>query len=131
MNASPVVSIVKSGYFDGYDKYTVGALFNYFFSNPDWSLVKDGNDFQVSFGGGASMNDESVKIIMYFDVDKEAETFTVSKVYMDGEEQDSSVVFDWVEGIYADYEQYLSDMKSNSKNTNNTRRKSIFKKRKH
>lgn len=93
------IALICNGEFNAIPDFKIGELFESFFDNINYNLVKEEKNIYVDFTGEAMCDDEPCTILIRFQVDENAEEFEIVEVKVDGEMLNEDEVLDLLEDI--------------------------------
>ena len=93
------IALICNGEFDAIPDFTIGELFESFFDNINYNVVKIGEDVFVDFTGETICNDKDAKILIRFIADGENDEFAIVEVKIDNELLEEDEVMDLLEDI--------------------------------
>ena len=93
------IALICNGEFNAIPDFKIGELFESFFDNINYNLVKEENNIYVDFTGEAMCDDEPCTILIRFQVDENAEEFEIVEVKVDEDILDEDEVLDLLEDI--------------------------------
>ncbi len=93
------IALICNGEFNAIPDFKIGELFESFFDNINYNLVKEEKDIYVDFTGEAICDDEPCTILIRFQVDENAEEFEIIEVKVDEDILDEDEVLDLLEDI--------------------------------
>lgn len=93
------IALICNGEFNAIPDFKIGELFESFFDNINYNLVKEEKKIYVDFTGDATCDDEPCTILIRFEVDKNAEEFEITEVKVDDDILDEGEVMDLLEDI--------------------------------
>lgn len=92
------ISLICNGEFDALPGYSIGELFEGFFDNINYNVVK-GNEVFVDFTGEAVCDDEPCTVLIRFKVEEDMENFEITLVKVNDEELEEEEILDLLEDI--------------------------------
>ena len=92
------IALICNGEFDDVPGTPIGELFEEFFDNINYNVVKE-NDIFVDFTGDAFCDDEPCTILIRFKIDSNVEEFEIDKVLVNEDELNEDEVLDLLEDI--------------------------------
>lgn len=93
------IALICNGEFNAIPDFKIGELFESFFDNINYNLVKEEKNIYVDFTGEAMCDDEPCTILIRFQVDEKAEEFEIVEVKVDEDVLDEDEVLDLLEDI--------------------------------
>ena len=93
------ISLICNGEFNAIPGFPIGELFESFFDNINYNVVKEENDCYVDFTGDAICDDEPCTILIRFKVNEEVTEFEITEVRVDDEILDADETIDLLEDI--------------------------------
>ena len=93
------IALICNGEFNAIPDFKIGELFESFFDNINYNLVKEEKNVYVDFTGEATCDDEPCTILIRFQVDENAEEFEIVEVKVDEDILDEDEVLDLLEDI--------------------------------
>lgn len=93
------IGLICNGEFNAIPDFKIGELFESFFDNINYNVVKEESKIYVDFTGGAMCDDKPCTIIIRFEVDKSAEEFEIVEVKVNNEVLNETEVLDLLEDI--------------------------------
>lgn len=93
------IALICNGEFNAIPDFKIGELFESFFDNINYNLVKKEKNIYVDFTGEAMCDDEPCTILIRFQVDEKAEEFEIVEVKVDEDVLDEDEVLDLLEDI--------------------------------
>lgn len=93
------IALICNGEFNAIPDFKIGELFESFFDNINYNLVKEEKNIYVDFTGEAMCDDEPCTILIRFQVDEKAEEFEIVEVKVDEDMLDEDEVLDLLEDI--------------------------------
>ena len=100
------IGLICNGEFNAIPDFKIGELFESFFDNINYNVVKEENATFVDFTGDATCDDEPCTILIRFKVNEEVSTITISNthlqsLYAAAKEDDANRMSE------ADYEKFI------------------------
>lgn len=92
------ISLIINGEFNAIEGITIGELFENFFDNINYNVVRE-NNLYVDFTGGAICDDKPCKILIRFKVYEEKQEFEIAEIKMNDEILNDDEVYDLLEDI--------------------------------
>ena len=96
-NDEKYIELICNGEFNAIPDFKIGELFESFFDNINYNVVKEDKDIFVDFTGEAMCDDEPCSILIRFKIDNEE--FEVSKVMVDEDILNETEIMDLLEDI--------------------------------
>ena len=93
------ISLICNGEFNAVPGFPIGELFESFFDNINYNVVKDGKDTFVDFTGEATCDGEPCTILIRFEVDINATEFEIVLVKVDEDVLSEAETVDLLEDI--------------------------------
>lgn len=93
------IALICNGEFDAIPDFKIGELFESFFDNINYNLVKENENIYVDFTGEAICDNEPCTILIRFQVDKDLEGFEITEVKVDDELLNEDEILDLLEDI--------------------------------
>lgn len=93
------IALICNGEFNAIPDFKIGELFESFFDNINYNLVKNDEKVFVDFTGEAECDDKPCKILIRFEVDKNIEEFEIVEVKVDEDILNENEVLDLLEDI--------------------------------
>lgn len=93
------IALICNGEFNAIPDFKIGELFESFFDNINYNLVKEEGNIYVDFTGEAMCDDEPCTILIRFQVDEKAEEFEIVAVKVDEDMLNEDEVLDLLEDI--------------------------------
>lgn len=93
------IGLICNGEFDAIPDFKIGELFESFFDNINYNVIKNEKDVYVDFTGEAICDDEPCTVLIKFKVDNNVETFEISEVEVNNEKLNECEILDLLEDI--------------------------------
>jgi hypothetical protein len=93
------IGLICNGEFNAIPDFKIGELFESFFDNINYNVVKENSNVYVDFTGEAICDEEPCTILIRFKVDDNAEEFEISEVKVDEDILNEDEVLDLLEDI--------------------------------
>lgn len=93
------IALICNGEFNAIPNFKIGELFESFFDNINYNLVKEEENIYVDFTGEATCDEEPCTILIRFKVDNNAEEFEIVEVKVNNELLNEDEVLDLLEDI--------------------------------
>lgn len=93
------IALICNGEFNAIPDFKIGELFESFFDNINYNVIKENNKIYVDFTGEATCDDEPCKILIRFTVDENVEEFEILEVKVNEDILDEDEVLDLLEDI--------------------------------
>lgn len=93
------IALICNGEFNAIPDFKIGELFESFFDNINYNLIREDENIFVDFTGEAECDDEPCTILIRFAVDKNAEEFEIVEVRVDDDILNEDEVLDLLEDI--------------------------------
>ena len=74
------IGLICNGEFNAIPDFKIGELFESFFDNINYNVVKENKQVYVDFTGEATCDDEPCTILIRFAVDDNAEEFEIKEI---------------------------------------------------
>ena len=92
------ISLICNGEFNAIPDFPIGDLFESFFDNINYNVIK-GDEIFVDFTGEAMCDDEPCVVLIRFKVDSSATEFEITEVRVNDEILDEDETLDLLEDI--------------------------------
>lgn len=92
------ISLICNGEFDALPGYSIGELFEGFFDNINYNVIKQ-NEIYVDFTGDATCDDEPCTVLIRFKVEENLENFEIIDVKVNEESLEEEEIIDLLEDI--------------------------------
>lgn len=93
------IALICNGEFDAIPNYTIGELFESFFDNINYNVVKEFDNVYVDFTGETICNEEDSEILIRFFADVKNNEFAIIEVKVNNEPLEEDEVIDLLEDI--------------------------------
>ncbi len=93
------IGLICNGEFNAIPDFKIGELFESFFDNINYNVVKEDKQVYVDFTGEATCDDEPCRILIRFAVDDNAEEFEIKEIKVDDEILSEDESLDLLEDI--------------------------------
>lgn len=98
-NDEKYIELICNGEFNAIPDFKIGELFESFFDNINYNVVKEEKNIYVDFTGNALCDDEPCLILIRFIIDQEVEEFEINMVKVDDDILDEDEILDLLEDI--------------------------------
>ena len=92
------IGLICNGEFNSIPDITIGELFENFFDNINYNVVKE-NGIYVDFTGEATCDDDPCQILIRFKISEDGNEFEIDKILVDEEELDDEEILDLLDDI--------------------------------
>ncbi len=93
------IELICNGEFNAVPDFKIGELFESFFDNINYNVVKENGEAYVDFTGDAFCDDEPCTILIRFKIDSNVEEFEIELVKVNEDILDEDEVLDLLEDI--------------------------------
>ena len=93
------IGLICSGEFNAIPDFKIGELFESFFDNINYNVVKENDKVFVDFTGDAMCDDEPCTILIRFEIDNNVEEFEITEVKVNEDLLDENEILDLLEDI--------------------------------
>ena len=93
------IGLICNGEFNAIPDFKIGELFESFFDNINYNVVKESEKVYVDFTGEATCDNKPCTILIRFEVDKNAEEFEIAEVKVNKDVLSEDEVLDLLEDI--------------------------------
>lgn len=93
------IELICNGEFNAIPDFKIGELFESFFDNINYNVVKEKEKVFVDFTGDAMCDDEPCTVLIRFDIDSNIEEFEVSEVKVNDDILNEVEILDLLEDI--------------------------------
>ena len=93
------ISLICNGEFNAIPDFKIGELFESFFDNINYNVVKEDEKVYVDFSGDAMCDDEPCTILIRFEIDSNVEEFEIIEVKVDEDVLNEVETLDLLEDI--------------------------------
>ena len=93
------IGLICNGEFNAIPDFKIGELFESFFDNINYNVVKENNKVFVDFSGDAMCDDEPCTILIRFEIDSNVEEFEIVEVKVNEDILDEGETLDLLEDI--------------------------------
>lgn len=93
------IGLICNGEFNAIPDFKIGELFESFFDNINYNVVKEENKVLVDFSGEAMCDDEPCTILIRFEIDSNVEEFEIVEVKVNEDVLDEDEILDLLEDI--------------------------------
>ena len=93
------ISLICNGEFNAIPDFKIGELFESFFDNINYNVVKEDEKVYVDFSGDAMCDDEPCTILIRFEIDSNVEEFEIIEVKVDEDILNEVETLDLLEDI--------------------------------
>ncbi len=98
-NDEKYIELICNGEFNAVPDFKIGELFESFFDNINYNVVKENEAVFVDFTGDAMCDDEPCTIIIRFVIDKTVEEFEIKEVKVNNDILEQDEIMDLLEDI--------------------------------
>ena len=98
-NDEKYIELICNGEFNAIPDFKIGELFESFFDNINYNVVKEEDKVYVDFTGEAMCDDKPCTILIRFIVDNNIEEFEIKEVKVDNDILNETEVLDLLEDI--------------------------------
>lgn len=99
VNDEKYIELICNGEFNAIPDFKIGELFESFFDNINYNVVKEENGTYVDFTGEAMCDDEPCTILIRFQIDSNVEEFEITEVKVDQDVLNEDEILDLLEDI--------------------------------
>lgn len=99
VNDEKYIELICNGEFNAIPDFKIGELFESFFDNINYNVVKEENRTYVDFTGEAMCDDEPCTILIRFQIDSNVEEFEITEVKVDQDVLNEDEILDLLEDI--------------------------------
>ncbi len=93
------IGLICNGEFNAIHDFKIGELFESFFDNINYNVVKEEKDIYVDFTGEAMCDDEPCTILIRFKIDDNGEEFEINLVKVNEDILDEEETLDLLDDI--------------------------------
>lgn len=93
------IGLICNGEFNAIPNFKIGELFESFFDNINYNVVKENDKVFVDFTGDAMCDDEPCTILIRFEIDDNVEEFEITEVKVDDDVLNENETLDLLEDI--------------------------------
>lgn len=93
------IGLVCTGEFNAIPDFKIGELFESFFDNINYNVVKEDENIYVDFTGDAFCDDEPCTVLMRFKIESETEEFEIVEVKVNEDVLNEEETLDLLEDI--------------------------------
>lgn len=93
------IGLICNGEFNAIPNFKIGELFESFFDNINYNVVKEGEKVYVDFTGEAMCDDEPCTILIRFEIDSNVEEFEITEVKVNEDVLNEIETLDLLEDI--------------------------------
>lgn len=93
------ISLICNGEFNAIPDFKIGELFESFFDNINYNVVKKDEEVYVDFSGEAICDDEPCTVIIRFRIEKNVEDFEIDEIKVNDEILSECETLDLLEDI--------------------------------
>ncbi len=93
------IGLICNGEFNAIHDFKIGELFESFFDNINYNVVKENKDVYVDFTGEAMCDDEPCTILIRFKIDENGDEFEVNLVKVNEDVLDEEETLDLLDDI--------------------------------
>ena len=93
------IGLICNGEFNAIPDFKIGELFESFFDNINYNVVKENDKVFVDFTGDAMCDDEPCVILIRFEIDSNVEEFEIVEVKVDEDILNEDEILDLLEDI--------------------------------
>ena len=93
------IGLICNGEFNAIPDFKIGELFESFFDNINYNVVKEDEVSYVEFTGDATCDDEPCTILIRFKIDENVEEFEIVEVKVDEDVLNEEEILDLLEDI--------------------------------
>lgn len=93
------ISLICTGEFNAIPDFKIGELFESFFDNINYNVIKENNKVFVDFTGEAMCDNEPCTILIRFEVNNNIEDFEISKIKVNDDILNEEETIDLLEDI--------------------------------
>ncbi len=93
------ISLICNGEFNAIPDFKIGELFESFFDNINYNVIKEENKVYVDFTGEAMCDDSPCTILIRFEVDNNIEEFEIIQIKVNDEILNETETLDLLEDI--------------------------------
>ena len=93
------IGLICNGEFNAIPDFKIGELFESFFDNINYNVIKEEEKVFVDFTGDAMCDDEPCTILIRFEIDKNVEEFEITEVKVNEDVLNEVETLDLLEDI--------------------------------
>lgn len=93
------IGLICNGEFNAIPDFKIGELFESFFDNINYNVVKENDKVFVDFTGEAMCDDEPCTILIRFEIDENVEEFEIVEVKVNEDVLNEDEILDLLEDI--------------------------------
>ena len=93
------IGLICNGEFNAIPDFKIGELFESFFDNINYNVVKEDEQVYVDFTGGAICDDEPCTVLIRFKIENNVEDFEISEVKVNDDVLSECETLDLLEDI--------------------------------
>lgn len=93
------IGLICNGEFNAIPDFKIGELFESFFDNINYNVVKENEEVYVDFTGGALCDDEPCIVLIRFKIEKNVEDFEILEVKVNDDILSECETLDLLEDI--------------------------------
>lgn len=93
------IGLICNGEFNAIPDFKIGELFESFFDNINYNVVKEEDNVFVDFTGEAMCDDEPCTILIRFEIDSNVEEFEITEVKVNEDILNENETLDLLEDI--------------------------------
>lgn len=93
------IGLICNGEFNAIPDFKIGELFESFFDNINYNVIKEDKQVYVDFTGEATCDDKPCTILIRFAVDSNVEEFEIKEIRVDDEILNEDETLDLLEDI--------------------------------
>lgn len=93
------ISLICNGEFNAIPDFKIGELFESFFDNINYNVVKEEKQVYVDFTGEALCDDEPCTVIIRFKIEDNVEDFEIEEIKVNGDVLSECETLDLLEDI--------------------------------
>lgn len=98
-NDEKYIELICNGEFNAIPNFKIGELFESFFDNINYNVVKEDSEVYVDFTGEAMCDDEPCTILIRFTINNNIEEFEIKEVKVNDDILNETEVLDLLEDI--------------------------------
>ncbi len=93
------IGLICNGEFNAIPDFKIGELFESFFDNINYNVIKEEEKVYVDFTGEAMCDDEPCTILIRFEIDKNVEEFEITEVKVNDDVLNEDEILDLLEDV--------------------------------
>lgn len=93
------ISLICNGEFNAIPDFKIGELFESFFDNINYNVIKENNEVFVDFTGDALCDDEPCSVLIRFKIEDNIEDFEIAEIKVNDEILSECETLDLLEDI--------------------------------